>query len=1002
MAKQSYLSSSVRAIMMAGFGTALLAGAPAIAQDQSDDDQQSAENEAPVEKIQVTGSRIRTDGLDSPTPIEIISADIAKDQGLNTLGELLRTSTVAAGSDQLISAYSVGYVTNGGSGAESISMRGLGASRTLVLLNGRRAGPAGTRGAVSAFDMNALPISVIERVEILKDGASSLYGSDAVAGVINIITKKGAGGEINVSGNKPFESGGETFRVNATYGEAFDRGSWRLVVDHNVNTGVEYKDRDYFQCEQDYYFDPETGARADLVDPQTGDYSCNGPGHGLFGYELLGYYPDGRPGVGGAGRIQYDYDGNGFPPVASENPFVDSAPDGWYWAGYDFLNDYETQSNALLDGGLHPFQQNATVVPRTAVSSAYFQADYDLTDTTSFYGELLHSRRVTKSESVRQFWTADLANFSEDVAPGGQLPIDMVPGFSGPGFVMPVHLTNHYGNETTINYTRAVIGLEGSIGFWNWDMSYQRSHNSGDYDQDIILQDSVDMALETLTGVPCEGRVTPISGRECVAYDWFDPQNIYGNQSQASRDFLFGRDFGSTTYKQDTFDAYITGDLIDLPAGPVGTAVGVYWQKDEINDVPGENTRAGNSWGLSGAGITAGKAITKAYYAEFQVPLIRDLPFVESLDLTASGRWTDVNIYGSDTTYKVSANWSIGHGFRARASRGSSFRAPALYELFLENQTGFGGQSSDPCLDWSESTNPLVRANCAAEGIPDTYDAATRGSWLSITGGGAGQLEAETSVSEGVGLVYTSPEGRFAASIDYYDVVISDQISSVAGGAVLGECYTSEDFANEPFCDQITRGDFSSGDYGIVEVRGGYLNTAEQIVRGVDIVATYQDSFDFGDVRVKWDHTNQIERGFRQFASDDVFQYIGLVGNPKHIGSIQSSFSRNDWSYNWTVTYYDKTEDYSGYYDGENTTTFRGQEVRFVADVPTLVYHAVSASTTFNDDINVTFGISNLFDKQPPKISSGIGFGLVGNAPLFASQVDYLGRRAFFNVSYSF
>lgn len=134
MAKQSYLSSSIRSIMMAGFGTALLAGAPAFAQDQqSEDDQGADEKETVVEKIQVTGSRIRTDGLDSATPIEIITTELAEDQGLNTLGELLRTSTVASGSDQLISAYSVGYVTNGGSGAESISMRGLGASRTLVL-----------------------------------------------------------------------------------------------------------------------------------------------------------------------------------------------------------------------------------------------------------------------------------------------------------------------------------------------------------------------------------------------------------------------------------------------------------------------------------------------------------------------------------------------------------------------------------------------------------------------------------------------------------------------------------------------------------------------------------------------------------------------------------------------------------------------------------------------------------------------------------------------------
>ena len=127
----------------------------ASAQDENEEEEQ-AQQERP-ERIQVVGSRIRTDGLDSATPIDIISAEIATEQGLNTLGELLRTSTIASGSDQLISAYSVGFVTAGGAGNESISMRGLGSNRTLVLLNGRRAGPAGTRGQISAFDMNALP-----------------------------------------------------------------------------------------------------------------------------------------------------------------------------------------------------------------------------------------------------------------------------------------------------------------------------------------------------------------------------------------------------------------------------------------------------------------------------------------------------------------------------------------------------------------------------------------------------------------------------------------------------------------------------------------------------------------------------------------------------------------------------------------------------------------------------------------------------------------------------
>lgn len=1000
MAKQSFLSNSIRAIMMAGFGSALLAGAPAMAQDQSNESEDGEKAKA-AEKIQVTGSRIRTDGIDSATPLEIINTEIATEQGLNTLGELLRTSTIASGSDQLISAYSVGYVTNGGSGAESISMRGLGASRTLVLLNGRRAGPAGTRGTVSAFDMNALPISIIERVEILKDGASSLYGSDAVAGVINIITKKGEGGEVNFSGLAPFEGGGETYRLNATYGDSFDRGSWRVVADHNVNTGLIRGDRDYFDCSTRYLFsNAVTGERADPIDPRTGEYHCDEAGYGVF-HSL----PPGTSTIptANAGRFQFNYGGHNVPnplttnPYFSDgdprsigqagvNPYITGLPDGWYWAGYN------AESDGLLDGGGHPFRLEQTMIPETTVSSLFLQGDYDLTDTISAYGELLHSTRKTESQSARQFWPNSI-NYQ---------PISFwgADGFEGTSRIMPVHYTNHYGNETTIDYSRAVVGLEGSLGFWNWDVSYQRSHNSGTYEQDIIMNDSMILSQQLLiAGASCNGEVTSVTGRACYDYDWFDPQNIYGNPSQQARDFLFGRDKGKTTYKQETFDAYITGDLFDLPAGSVSTAVGVYWQRDEINDVPGENTRTGNSWGLSSAGITAGSSITRAVYGEFQVPVVRDLPFVESLDLTASGRWNDVSAYGDDTTFKVSANWSIGEGFRVRASRGTSFRAPALYELYLENQTGFIGQASDPCLDWTNATNPIVRANCAAEGIPENYTSPIAGSMTSITGGGAGQLQAETSVSEGIGLVYESEAGNFAASVDYYNVVISNQISSVAGAAVLSQCYNSTDFANEPFCDQISRNDGAGGDWGISEVRGGYLNTAKQTVRGFDFVVTYQDSFDFGDLRIKLDHTHQIERAFQQFVSDTPEDSLGWIGNPKSTGTLNTTLTRDEWSYNWNMSYVDRTEDYSYY--GTDETTYRTQPVRFIAHIPTYVLHSISVNTTFNDNIDVTVGIGNLFDKQPTSVSPAAA-AVVGNTPLFASQIDYLGRRAFFNVSYKF
>ena len=190
------------------------------AQDNSDEEEDVVDSG----KIIVTGSKIRRDELNDTVPLEVIVADDAIDRGLTTVGQLLRESTLASGSAQITSAISTAFVTNGGQGAETLSLRGLGANRTLVLLNGRRAGPAGTRGGVSSFDFNTIPLSGVERVEILKDGASSLYGSDAVAGVVNIITKEGDGGGIEFFTSQPAESGGERSRFSATWGKTLSRG----------------------------------------------------------------------------------------------------------------------------------------------------------------------------------------------------------------------------------------------------------------------------------------------------------------------------------------------------------------------------------------------------------------------------------------------------------------------------------------------------------------------------------------------------------------------------------------------------------------------------------------------------------------------------------------------------------------------------------------------------------------------------------------------------------
>jgi hypothetical protein len=349
-------------------------------------------------------------------------------------------------------------------------------------------------------------------------------------------------------------------------------------------------------------------------------------------------------------------------------------------------------------------------------------------------------------------------------------------------------------------------------------------------------------------------------------------------------------------------------------------------------------------------------------------------------------------------------NWTIADGYAIRASRGTSFRSPALFELFLAEQTGFGGQLAiDPCLDYAAqfaagNLSETVFNNCQADGIPADY-ALGGSSVLLVTSGGEGRLEAETSTAESIGFVFTSPEDTYAFSIDYFKIAITGEIANLGGANIVSRCYNSIDFANEPLCDLFTRRDGSdNNDFGIDEVRGGYVNIARQVARGVDYAFTYQDDFDFGSLRFRVEHTMQIERASQLFADSPYNNNIGENGNPKHVGVARLTWANDGYSVTWTANYFDSTNDYEYYASETNTTTLRGVPVTFIDETPWTTYHTVSGSYSY-EDFDFIVGVANVLDEEPPRISSS-GFDL-GNAALY-SQYDFIGRRVFANVRYSF
>jgi iron complex outermembrane recepter protein len=954
------------------------------------------------ERIIVTGSRIRSGGFDEARPVDIILSDSAITQGFGDIASLLRNSTIASGSNQVTAASSTAFIENGGTGAETLSLRGLGANRTLILLNGRRAGPAGTRGGVSAFDLNVLPLSTIERVEILKDGASSIYGSDAVAGVVNIITKKSDGGNVETSFSLPSQSGGEEFRINATYGKTFKRGSFSITADYNKKAELAKGDRDYFRCGEQYIFDTNSGERADVIDPRTGNYHCN---DAVWGHVWVYDYQEENsnvPGTGSPTRFQYDYDGTlgtHVPGITSDpnNPDNLVTPPGWFPVAYSRETDG-------VDNADHPFQDLESLSPENVRTTLFAQANYEITDNVDLYAELLLNRRKTTRNAYRQFWGYI---YNENFFGGNPLS----EGWRGAQYLSPLGVTDKFGSEVSVDYTRFVMGATGDIADtgWYFDLSYQNSRSSGDYVGDIIFDDSIS-DQDFLTG-SCVGSMSTVRGVPCVDIPWLDPNFLAGDIPADVAAYMFGVDSGNTLYKQSTLEFYVSGDLFELPAGPVGAVFGVAYQKDEINDVPGEASQLGNIWGSTSAGITKGKDNTTSLYSELKLPLLENAFLTQYLDLELSGRYTDVDSYGDDTTYKVSLNWKIDEAWRVRASKGTSFRSPALFELYLADEIGFLSQRTiDPCISWGDAldTGAITQTtadNCAADGLAADYLGGGAEADI-ISGGGAGKLEAETSVAKTLGLIWTPDFADLSVSIDYFNIEINNEVTQLGAATILAKCYASEFFPSDPLCALFEReSDPNTSFQGVVEVSDQFINIASQINKGIDVALSYSVDTELGEIRFDTQHTFQRESK-EAFFADTVIDTNGEFGDPKHVATYNLALSKNNWTFNWNINYVGAVSNQSSYEDrvGKSTATYRGEQYNVALSSGSVMYHAFSVIHDWKEQgVRTSLGVANAFNKKPPRVTTlNLGeLDIQGNSA-FYSQYDWLGRRVFLNVSYDF
>lgn len=955
------------AIVSTLYGPQLLAQTTeAPAQDDDTEEQPAAaEGEQPqqLERVTVTGSLISRSGFDSISPVQIISADVSTTLGQMDTASILQTSNVAAGSTQINNQFS-GFVVEGGQGVQTLNFRGLGANRTLVLLDGRRPGPAGTRGQVGAFDLNVIPSVVLQRIEILKDGGGSVYGSDALAGVANLITRKNIDRpELVVDTNLPLEDGGSRFNISGATGFNFESGSVVLAAQYFEQQPLQYGDRDFFRCANDLVRD----ANGAIIPYEDRSVTRGTPLEGCLNFGIFNAVDDLSLPAANRRFVQSPTGATGGPipgyvlgRVVNANPATGTPA------------FYEQQFAAEFLNERHIINANNRF-------SLFSAADFTFGDIT-WNGQFLYTTRETATRGFRQFFPvvdARAAGFRGNARP-----------------LMPFRSNS----DVTVDYLYLASGFAGGFGddtSWGWRVDTTYSRSDGDY---TVLSIARDRTGDLASSPDRDGGPAPIN--------YFNPAILNGTGMDALQAAVGQSHTGNTVYTQLVANAIANGDLFEMPAGNAAGAFGIEFRRLSIDDTPSDLERTGGLWGQSAATGTVGKDYVTEAFGEIEVPLLAGLPLVEELVFNASARAFKYDtVADSDSVWKVGMGWQIIPSVRLRATNGTSYRAPGLYELFLGDQTGFLGQIAiDPCVEWGTSTDPNIRANCAAAGIPDDYDGAGQSATI-VTGGGAGVLTPETSRSFTAGLVWTPEFANLSASIDYFEIEVNDQIGQLGGASIVGSCFALPTFPNA-FCDLFDRnGATATNPFNITTVRDSYININRQETSGYDLNVVWEGDFAFGKIDAEAQFTKTTEQTFllfdtaeaSGFATDDV---LGTISNPELVGNLRAGLTRGDWTYTWFVRYVDETRNrfFNGG-TGNPNAPYRGTPNAFydiVAEDRT--YHGLSVRYAA-DDWSAVLGVNNVLDTEPPTVSSGAATRF-GNIPAFATQYDWFGRELFIRFSY--
>lgn len=927
--------------------------------------QEATQSSDDTTEIVVTGSRIARPDLDAPSPVTTVGAEQFDLTGTVTVETLLNDLP------QLIPGNTKVSNNQGGEDFSTLDLRGLGPSRTLILVDGERVPPSSTTGVV---DIGTIPAGLIDRVDVVTGGASAVYGSDAIAGVVNFILKDNYEGiDLRTQYSVSEYGDGDEFNVQGLFGGNFadGRGNMTVFASYYTREAVSQADRDFSSSAGTLVIDADGVIRNEHnpanYDPANGDTifasggSATSPWGSIsnntsnpFNVTFTNVDSDCNPATAGVtltgGRtLSFDANGNLSPYLSGGRcAFADRSIGS---SRYNYNVD-----NYLVT----PYERYTfTTTGR-----------YDLSDSVTFKMLASYVRSEQQVALAPTPATGIVVPYDSPL-----IPVDLAAALATrpdptADFVMARRFTETGPRIGT--YTSNTANLRGSLqgrisDSWRWDATLSWGH----VDATVLSQGNINKTALTqgLNGCP----LGSLPG--CVAVD------IFGENTLTSEMLSFVQ---IDTKEQRTFEqvrgaANISGTLFELPGGPAAVALGMEVREDRADVVVDDAQRTGNIYGFNAVQNQSGSINVKEIYGEVRLPLLGGLPFIHSLSIEGGIRYSDYSSIGGLTNWKAGAEWAPVSWLRFRGIYNKAARAPSVVELFRNGDQGFYTYT-DPCNYNATGRTAATLAHCQADapGV-DFNNYLQANSQVEGFAYGNPDLSEERGETYTIGMVVTPPMpfGNASLTVDYYHIRIDDQITSFGASYFINACYKNDDASA---CARVTR-DPTTGQ--LISVNTATGNEGYMETEGIDVGLNW--SFPLSAI-IDMPGRIQLSELFSYVDRFEVngYNYIGL--NESGLGGGLPTYSST-----FSMTYSDSR------FTGMLRWVFQSAlEEDFYGDpeydpwTPSISYFDLSLSQKFGDNFELTGIVHNLFGQ--PIRSTPIGYYDQANVDTVTYSSIILGR----------